>query len=148
MRRPGRTIWVHNQDFQKIRQIELNMAFIRSWTPHRSIICAKRELRIFNMLGENPPGKFPYDTNLGGPKHRNYEISHFSVARALKPPFKILRALRQRAIFKLIITCRGGPLEVIPLQDQFARTCPATQTENSDTFSNIQENPSNRIEFS
>ena len=147
MRRPGKTIWVHNQDFLKIRQIELNMAFIRSWTPYRSIICAKRELRIFNMLGESLRGKFPYDSNLGGPKHRNHEISHFSAARALKPPFKILRALRQRAIFKLIITCRGGPLEVIPLQDQFARTCPATRTENFDTFSHIEKDLSNRTKF-
>ena len=102
---------------------------------------------MFDMLGASPPGSSPYGTTLGRPEDRNHEIRQFPAARALKPPFKILRTLRQRAIFKLIITCRGGPLEVILLQDQFARTCPATQTENSDTFSHIEKNLSNRIEF-
>ena len=100
MRRPGKTIWVHNRDFLKIRQIELNMAFGRMWRTYQSRVCAKRELQIFNMLGASPQGSSPYGTTLGWPEHQNHENSDFSAARALKSPFKILRALRQRAIFK------------------------------------------------
>ena len=92
-----------------------------------------------------PRGSLPYGTNSGEPEYKNHTISHFQAATALKPPFKSFGALRCRAMFKIFITCRGGPLQVISLHGKLPRATTATWTDIYCAKSDISRNLSDQI---